>query len=124
MGIGGEKERRTYLETCSQRGALGFVSLKAASMSALILSKAIVSSLGHRLAAEFRSPSSPCSAFSPSESGAAPPSGFARGVFGEVEICSIGFTEVTAGKHLRVGQEKKKKKKKILGKRWWGKKIK
>lgn len=82
------------------------MSLKATSISDLILSKAIVSSRGHRLAVELRSPSSssPCSAaLNPSETETAtsPPAVpvtlwgvFSIGFSGKVEISSISFTEL------------------------------
>ena len=93
----------TYLDTCSQRGALGLTSLKATSISALILSKAIASSRGHRLAEELRSPSSAaplCSSFNPSETGPLAPSSMRRfsvegpGFSGKVGIWSMSLTEL------------------------------
>lgn len=84
------------LEICCQRGALGFESRKATSISDLILSKAIVSSRGQRLAA----PASPRWSLGPSESGplhaaaAAPPSTTASlgapVLSGKLGISSIG----------------------------------
>ena len=120
----GKQKKETDLETCSQRGALGFASLKATSISDLILSKAIVSSLGHRFAAEFRSPSSLCSAFDPSDTAAEPPSAFSVAVSGKVEISSIGYNEITATKLSKgkVKRDKKKKEKKTASGEIWGKK--
>lgn len=88
----GRKEK-TDLETCSQRGALGLASLKATSISDLILSKAIVSSRGHRLDDDE-------SALYPSETATPPPpespaSRFSSmGFSGKVGTSSISFHRI------------------------------
>ena len=69
---------RAHLETCSQRGPLGLISLKASSIWDLVLIKATVSSGDHRLPVEFRSPSLPLCSLNSSGTG-------------PVRACSIGL---------------------------------